>query len=139
MNLTKLTGTITAIQRSSETSGQMNKGTGGIHTKQVLSFRIDGKSALIKLPAMPDVNEGESITIAGHEKNGIFEAFAMRNNNSGAIYAVPTTMMFVVCGLLALVGLMTLVMLVGVIFLALAGLNLWIALRYKKAAEMVAA
>ena len=84
-----LSGAVSNLQFSSETSGQIQgshgRVSGSMHTKQVVTFRVDGKPAQIKLLGQPSLNDGDVVVLSGTEKNGTFHARAMRNETTGAI------------------------------------------------------
>ncbi|NIM43967.1 MAG: hypothetical protein GTN84_22250 [Hydrogenophaga sp.] len=139
MSLTTLSGTVSGIRHSSETSGHIGKNGGNVHTKQVIAFRVDGQPAEIKLMNMPDVQDGERVTLAGRMKNGSFRALAMRNDQTRAIYGMPTTMAYVFGALLVLVGLPLLLVLVGVLFIGAGAWTLYEAWLHTQAANLLRA
>lgn len=138
MALTTLSGTVSGIRHSSETSGHIGKNGGNVHTKQVIALRVDGKPAEIKLMSMPDVQDGERVTLAGRMKNGSFRALAMRNEKTGAIYRMPTTLAYVFGALLVLVGLPLLLVVVGVLFIGAGAWTLYEAWTHTQAAKLLA-
>ncbi len=137
MALTTLSGTVSGIRHSSETSGHIGKNGGNVHTKQVIAFRVDGKPAEIKLMNMPDVQDGEHVTLAGRMKNGSFRALAMRNDQTRAVYKMPTTLAYVFGALLVLVGLPLLLILVGVLFIGAGAWTLYEAWTHTQAARLL--
>lgn len=137
MGLTTITGTVSNLQFSSETSGSINKGSGSIHTKQVVSFRLDKKSVFIKLPDRPDIAEGETVTVAGTDKNGLFKGLAIRNDNTNVVFGYSVMQLYIIGGLFSLLGLMTLIILVGVIILPIGLYVLYEASVHGKAQSML--
>jgi hypothetical protein len=135
MALTTLSGTISGIRHSTETRSHGDKGS--VKTGQVLAFRVGDRSAQIKLPDVPDVQEGDPVTLAGTEKNGVFKALALRNDKTRAVYSIPPTIGYVIGGLLVAVGIPLLMVLVGVLFIAAGGWTLYEAQNYSKAAAML--
>ena len=65
---------------------------------------------------MPDVQDGEEVTLAGRVKNGTFHALAMRNDRTRAVYATPAMPGYIMGGLMTAAGLPLLFVLVGVFF-----------------------
>ncbi len=126
MPQTVLRGTLNQHHHSSETSGAIGKNGGNVHTKAVLTMRVDTKPAQIKLPNAPSLNDGEKVTLVGKDKQGTFIARAMRNDTTGAIYQVPTIPYFIMGGLFILLGLMTLIFVVGIVFLPVGAYNLYL-------------
>jgi len=137
MSLATLSGVVTGIRHSTETVGHVGKGGGQIHTGQVLTFRIDDQPAQIKLKDMPDIREGERVTLAGRLKNGTFQALALRNDQTRAIYAMPAVAGYVMGGLMVALGIPLLFILVGVLFIGFGGYTLYQAHNYAKAASML--
>ncbi len=121
-----LSGVLSQVHHSSETSGAIGKSGGQVHTKQVLTLRVDGKPAQIKLPSAPSLSEGERVTLIGHEKQGTFIGRAMRNDSTGAIYSPPTAPYFIMGALFIIVGVLTLMFVVGIIFIGVGAYNLYL-------------
>ncbi len=138
MSMTTLTGTVSGIRHSTETVGHIGKNGGSIQSGQVLSFRVDGRSAQIKLKDMPDVDEGDRVTLAGRMKNGSFRALALRNDQTSAVYSTAPLPGYVMGVLMVLLGLPLLFVLVGVVFLGIGGYTLYQAYEYDQAAKMLA-
>lgn len=89
MSLTTMTGVVSGIRHAPVTEGVIGKSGGSVRTGHALAFRVDDRSVQIKLPNMPDVQDGETVTLAGRVKNGTFQALALRNDRTRAIYATP--------------------------------------------------
>jgi hypothetical protein len=122
MALTTLTGTVSGIRHSTEMRGTMNRDSGSVKTAQVISFRVGDRSAQIKLPDVPDIRDGDQVTLAGEDKNGIFKAYALRNDQTRAIYSVPTTAGTIMGWLMIAVGVLLLVFIIGAVFI---GIGVW--------------
>jgi len=137
MGLTTLTGAISGVRHSTETVGQMGRNGGSVRTGQVLAFRVGERSAQIKLPNVPDVKDGDSVTLAGRVKNGVFEALALRNDATAAIYRTPPLPGYVLGGLLVAVGVPLLFIFVGVLFIAVGAYTLYQAYTYDRAAKLL--
>ena len=137
MSLTTLSGVVTGIRHSTETVGHVGKNGGHIHTGQVLAFRVDDHPAQLKLKDMPDIREGERVTLAGRQKNGTFQALALRNDQTRAVYATPAAAGYVMGGLMVALGVPLLFVLVGVLFIGFGGYTLYQAHNYSKAAGML--
>lgn len=137
MSLSTLSGVVTGLRHSTETVGQIGRNSGSVSTGQVLAFRIDERSAQIKLKDMPDIRDGERVTLAGRLKNGTFHALALRNDQTGAVYSTSPTPGYVIGGLLVLVGIPLLALLVGVLFIGFGGFTLYQAYNYAQAAKLL--
>ena len=70
---------------------------------------------------------------------GSFRALAMRNDQTRAIYGMPTTMAYVFGALLVLVGLPLLLVLVGVLFIGAGAWTLYEAWLHTQAANLLRA
>lgn len=137
MSLTTLSGIVSGIRHASVTEGHIGKNGGSVRTGHALAFRVNDQSVQIKLPNMPDVQDGEEVTLAGRVKNGTFQALAMRNNRTRAVYATPAMPGYVMGGLMAAVGIPLLFIFVGVFFIGFGGYTLYQAHNYAQAAKML--
>ncbi|MEX6725659.1 hypothetical protein [Parapedomonas caeni] len=139
MALTTLSGTISGIRHSTETRGTVGRNGGSVKTGQVIAFRVGDRSAQIKLADVPDIRDGDQVTLAGREKNGVFNALALRNDKTRAVYSIPTTVGYLMGATLVVLGVMTLFILVGVVFIAGGLWTLYEAHNYTRAASMLRA
>ncbi|HEX8903050.1 hypothetical protein [Vitreimonas sp.] len=139
MRLTTLSGIVSGIRHSTETRGAVGRNGGSVKTGQIIAFRVGDRSAQIKLADVPDIRDGDQVTLAGHEKNGVFRALALRNDKTRAIYSMPTLVGYLMGATLVALGLMTLVILVGIVFLAGGVWTLYEAYTYTRAANLLKA
>ncbi|MEW5683794.1 MAG: hypothetical protein AB1942_02635 [Pseudomonadota bacterium] len=137
MAITTLTGAVSGIRHSTETRGTVGRNGGSVKTGQVIAFRVDDRSAQIKLADVPDIRDGDQVTLAGSDKNGVFKALALRNDKTGAVYSIPTTVGYLMGATLIALGVMTLFILVGVVFIAGGAWTLYEAYNYTRAANML--
>lgn len=137
MSLTTLTGSASGIRLAPATEGVFGKNGGSVRTGAALAFRIDDRSVQIKLPNVPDIQDGEQVTVAGRMKNGVFQALAMRNDRTRAVYATPAMPGYIMGGLMTAVGIPLLFILVGVFFIGFGGYTLYQAHNYAQAAKML--
>jgi len=137
MSLTTMTGVVSGIRHAPVTEGVIGKSGGSVRTGHALAFRVDDRSVQIKLPNMPDVQDGETVTLAGRVKNGTFQALALRNDRTRAIYATPAMAGYIMGGLMTAVGFPLLFILVGVFFIGFGGFTLWQAHNYAQAAKLL--
>lgn len=139
--LETLSGKVSHLQFSSEVTGHVSGSHGRVsgqtRTKQVVTFRVDGKPAQIKLPGQPSISEGDSMVLAGKSKNGTFHARAMHNLTAGAIDHLPTTANLVWGGILVVLGLPLSLVIIGLPFLAIGAWGVWEGLQNKNAVEQV--
>lgn len=139
MGLTTLSGAVSGIRHSTETRGTVGRNGGSVKTGQVIAFRVGERSAQIKLADVPDIRDGDEVTLAGREKSGVFKALALRNDKTRAVYSIPTTVGYLMGGALIAVGVMTLFILIGVVFIAGGLWTLYEAYNYTQAANMLRA
>jgi hypothetical protein len=137
MALTTLSGTVTGIRHSTETVGQIGKNGGSVQTGQVMAFRVDERSAQIKLKDMPDLRDGERVTLAGRAKNGTFRALALRNDQTRAVYATAAWPGYVMGGLMVALGIPFSFVLIGLPFLVIGLYTLYQAYSYSQAEKML--
>jgi len=139
MGLTTLSGVVSGIRHSTETRGTVGRNGGSVKTGQVMAFRVGERSAQIKLAEVPDIRDGDEVTLAGREKTGVFKALALRNDRTRAVYSIPTTVGYLMGATLIALGVMTLMFLVGFIFIAGGLWTLYEAYNYTRAANMLKA
>ncbi len=137
MALTTLSGTVTGIRHSTETVGQIGKNGGSVQTGQVMAFRVDERSAQIKLKDMPDLRDGERVTLAGRAKNGTFRALALRNDQTRAVYATAAWPGYVMGGIMVALGIPLSLMIIGLPFLLVGLYTLYQAYNYAQAEKML--
>ena len=137
MALATLSGVVSGIRHSTGTRGTVGRNGGSGKTGQVIAFRVDDRSAQIKLAEVPDIRDGDQVTLAGREKNGVFKALALRNDKTRAIYSIPTTVGYLMGGAFIVLGVMTLIFLIGVIFIGVGLWTLYEAYTYTQAAKML--
>jgi hypothetical protein len=137
MAIATLTGAVSGIRHSTETRGTVGRNGGSVKTGQVIAFRVDDRSAQIKLADVPDIRDGDQVTLAGGDKNGVFKALALRNDKTGAVYSIPTTVGYLMGATLIALGVMTLFILIGVVFIAGGAWTLYEAYNYTRAANML--
>lgn len=139
MALSTLSGIASHLQRGSETVGHMGRDGGSMHTKQLISLRVNGRPAEIKLVSLPALEDGEAVTLAGREKGGVFQALAMRNDATGAIYTLPTLATWLFGAVALMLGLLLLVVLVGVVFIGVGLAALYVAYQHQQALALLRA
>lgn len=137
MALSVLQGQAQGIRQASETRGTIGRRGGTISTTQMTAFRVDGRSAQFKFGDVLDVQDGDMVTLVGEAKNGVFKAYAMRNDQTGALFTIPTWGLYVMAVCLVFLGLLLLVLMIGVIFLGLAAWAIIEALKYGNAEKML--
>jgi hypothetical protein len=105
MGVTVLSGTAANIVLGSDYSYAATAQHGPVAIKeQLVSMRLGQKPVLFRTRTLPSITEGDFIAAAGTEKNGTFQAVAVRNLTTGALYAPPTVMAMVLAALLILIG-----------------------------------
>jgi hypothetical protein len=137
LSLATLSGAVSGIRHSTETRGTVGRNGGSVKTGQVIAFRVDDRSAQIKLAEVPDIRDGDQVTLAGREKNGVFKALALRNDKTRAVYSIPTTVGYLMGGAFIVLGVMTLIFLVGILFIGVGLWTLYEAYTYTQAAKML--
>lgn len=97
---------------------------GNIQTGQVLAFCIGDHSVQIKLRDVPDVRDGDRVTLAGKLKDGTFLTLALCNDQIRAVYSYPATPGYIMRCLMVALGVPLLFILVGVLFIGFGGFTL---------------
>jgi hypothetical protein len=137
--LTILCGVATGVRHASSIEGAMNRGTGNVHTKHHVSLRVGQQPVEITLMSAADINDGETVSVAGKKKrDGTFRGFAIRNDSTRAVYAMPTAAGMAVGIFLVIIG-MPLILLVGIglVFIGAGGHLVFKMHRCKTAANML--
>lgn len=137
MSLTILTGTISHIDHSTAVTGRGNNGKMMVKTTHVWSFRLNNHPATYNAISTASFGEGDQVTVAGQEKNGTFVVESCRNETTGAVYERPATRYFVVSVGLIVLGLATIMVLIGIPILLLGGYFLMKALKFSKANKLI--
>jgi len=120
MAITLMTGRVSHIDHSTETSGNITANHGGqIQTAHAWSFRLNNHPAIYKSRSTASFGEGDELTAAGQDKNGTFMIVSCRNETTGAVYESPATMVCVLAGLLILASLPMLLIIIGFLVLPL--------------------
>lgn len=112
MDLTKITGKVSGIEQQQVVTGaQSSKGTGmtAVHSHNEINFRIDNKPVTLKLKTQVHINDGEEVSVVGRDKKGVFEGYAIRNNETGVDYSYGSTWMLIVGGAFLFGSLMVLI------------------------------
>ena len=75
-----ITGTVSHVRNTACVSGNQH----GVGTTQVLGFRIGRQAVELRMPNLPPIEEGDSVSVAGDLESGTLIARAFRNfdNNS---------------------------------------------------------
>lgn len=110
-----LSGTVSHASTTSFVRGAVKKGKGQISTSHRTDFRVDGKAACFG--ASVNVADGDHVTLVGNLKGGEMRARALRNNETGVVYSSPTTLLYILGGLLVLIGIPALLIFVGLILI----------------------
>lgn len=113
MPLTTITGVVSGI-RHSVSDAKFGEIAG---THQLIVFRLDNQSAQIRNKLLPDLQEGDRLTLAGREEQGIFNVFAFRNEATGTIWSIPATPLLLFGWFFIVVGLPLTLVLIGLLFL----------------------
>lgn len=92
MALKTLTGTVSHFNQETVLIGsrQNRSGFGTIQSDKEINFRIDNKPVVLRLKQAVHLEDGEKATVAGKEKRGVFQAVAVRNDETGVVYALKT-------------------------------------------------
>lgn len=139
MALSKISGAVSGLRQSSETTGHMGPKSGAVFTAQLLTLRVGGKPVEIKLPSIPSLEDGEQVTAVGREKAGTLRALALRNDATGAVYTQPTIPSYITGVLLLILGIPLSFVIVGLPFLAFGIVNLYQAYSRTQAANLLRA
>lgn len=137
-----LSGQANAVQQGSD----YNYASGANNTvvpikNQLFSLRINNRAVLFRTRSFPSITEGDHIVVAGKDKNGTFQATALKNLTTGAGYYMPNggpialAVVAILMGLLVASGFF----IGGLVLWGLAAWIIFKVLEYKKANDMVKA
>lgn len=137
-----ISGTATTLTQGTD----YNYTTGANNTvvaiqNQLFSFRIDNKPILFRTRTFPSITEGDRLAVIGHDKNGTFQASALKNLTTGAGHYMPTTGPLALGSVAIIMGLLisTGMFLLGLPLLALGGWVIYKAWGLKKDNETLKA
>jgi hypothetical protein len=132
-------GRVTHVQQTTETQGQITRGTGLITSANAWSFRIANQAILFKSRGGASLSEGDLVVAAGQNSKGTFQAYAIRNDTTGSVHEGPSTLCFILGGLLAILGVPLIFFLVGLLFVPIGLYIVWIGTKMRWANLAVAA
>lgn len=124
MKMDILQGQISHVSSGFETFGRADRGTGVSHTN-TWTFRVDNKPVSFKTKQNLSFSDGDLVTAVGGERNGTFHVTCLRNDTTGAVFEPTATVAYIIGGLMILLGIITLVIIIGFIFIALGAFFLW--------------
>jgi hypothetical protein len=129
--LVALSGKVSKVSPASLTDGSVRHGPRAASPVIALSFRVDDRPAYYK--GQPIVGDGDLVTVAGLEDDGVLKALAIRNRSTGVDYGGATALQYLVLGVATLAGLLTVTVGgLGLLFLVVAG---WIWSRVRRRAH----
>ena len=81
-----LQGALTHLQHATATQSGMQ---GQITSHEVLSFRVKNHAVGFRSRSGPSISENDLVTVAGWDSKGTLQAYALRNDTTGAVYKSP--------------------------------------------------
>ena len=133
-------GRLTHVQQTTETHGQITRGTGQITSANAWSFRIANQAVLFKSRDGASLSDGDLVVAAGQDSKGTFQAYAIRNDTTGSVHEGSSMLCFVLGGLLAVFGVpLILFFLIGLLFVGLGLYIVWIGTKIRSANLALAA
>jgi hypothetical protein len=138
MSISILTGKVSHVDHSTETSGTISANRGGqIRSAHAWSFRINNRPAIYKSRSTASFSDGDVMTAAGADKNGTFKIVSCRNETTGAVYEAPATLICICAGVIILISLPLLMVAVGFLLLPLGIYFLMLGLKMSKANNLL--
>lgn len=134
MPLTTISGAVIGIRHS---TSDARVGFEAVGTYQVLSFRVGGLSAQMRTQHLPDIQEGDLVTLSGRDKKEAFEILALRNERTGSFHSLPVTMNLLGGVCIFLLGLPLSLLGVGIPMLALGPYLIYQGIQNANAAKML--
>jgi hypothetical protein len=120
MSVSLITGKISHIDHSTETSGHITANRGGqIQTAHAWSFRLNNRPSVYKSRQTASFSDGDELTAAGQDQHGTFMIISCRNETTGAVYESPATMVRVAAALMIVLGLPLMALIIGFLMLPL--------------------
>lgn len=124
MTMNVLHGQISHVSSGFETFGRSDKGTGANFTN-TWTFRIDNKPVSFKTKQNLSFSDGDYVTVVGADKNGTFHVTCLRNDTTGTVFEPTITLAYIIGGGMILLGLLTLAVFIGFIFIGLGAFFIW--------------
>jgi hypothetical protein len=97
------------------------------HPRYLLDFLINDAPARFR--GYPVVGNGDFVTVAGVESDGVLNALAIRNRSTGVDYGEPSPFLYMACAGAVLLGVLTARSGLGLVPLALA---VWLGSRLRR-------
>jgi hypothetical protein len=139
MASTVIQGKLTHVQQTTETHGQISRGSGQITSANAWSFRVDSRAATFKSRGGASLSDGDLVTVAGHDSKGTFQVLALRNDTTGSVHEGPATMLLIGGGVVAVLGVPMMAILIGFLFVPLGLYLLWLGAKLRSANLALAA
>ena len=119
-------GKLTHVRQTTETQGQVTRGSGQITSANAWSFRVNNHAAVYKSSDGASLSDGDLVTAAGQDSQGTFQVVALRNDTTGSVHAAPATRMFFLGGLTAALGLPMIFLLIGFVVVPFGLYLIWL-------------
>ena len=135
---TTIKGLASHVRHASTTTGSTYKGSGSVSTSHTTTLRVNGKPGHVALRGTMDINDGDMVSLAGNDKNGIFVGYAICNETTGIVYSDPTALR-TLAGFLIIIAGIPFIWLFG-LGLILIGIGIYLvslASRPRKCAELL--
>lgn len=143
MGLEILKGTVSDIEKGAVTEGRMQRNGGTIDTSETVTFRVEKRAVSLKLGKafrnrQLSLKEGDHVTIVGKPSGaGGIEARAMRNDETGAVYAPAPSYYWGGFIALFLLGVLLSVVLIGLAIIPASFILVPMALNAQKVNKML--
>ncbi len=134
MNLIVKTGKIEQMSESTTVVGR----NGNVNSMHTAALRIDGMSARLKSSNHVSLTPGDTITAVGEMKNGSLLIYCYRNETTGAFDEANLWIQILLGVCLCVLGVLTLIFIVGLFFLAGGAYVLYNAYKIKQANALLA-
>ena len=119
--LETLVGAVKDLRTATEVAG----GQHGTSTTHVATFLVNSTPVRLQMPEAMLIGDGDVIAVAGRTKDGVFNAAAYRNSTNGALGKGAVGMYYLLGCVFSVVGVATLFVAIGAVFLAAGLWMIW--------------
>jgi len=141
MALITVSGLADNVQQETEVYGAQSSAYTGatrMHSRKLINFRVGNKPVTMKLKSTIDIAPGDSVTAVGTDKRGILQAVAVRNDNTGVVYAFSPLLLIGAGVVVTLIGIAMLSIVIGFVFAPMGVYLTYKGLQTRKAVAMLA-
>lgn len=143
MSMETLSGEVSQVRHSTETSGAISgsrgRVRGSVSTSHVCTMLVGKVPITMKLPGATNLNDGDIVTVVGLRKPAGLKGIVLRNESLGTLHHSPTWVGYVLATLLLMLGIPLSFVIIGLPFLGIGIYILYLSIQQTKAIGLLRA